>query len=134
MFSGASTVDSYASGKEIVNIKLPSVSSAKVSQAEDSDKPLVNTLQSKNAPAFHGLDQQIPDLVTLSLLPRSQWQSLINLDIIKVFTELLFTHVTSDCHTFLSTNFYWCAFYWRFCLQIKIVWFLCLRLQFPGQE
>ncbi|PON81318.1 Guanine nucleotide-binding protein, beta subunit [Trema orientale] len=84
MFSGASNVDSYASGKEVVSVKLPSVSSANGHQAEDSDKPVTNTLQSKDTTRFHGLDQQIPDLVTLSLLPRSQWQSLINLDIIKV--------------------------------------------------
>lgn len=85
MFSGASNVDSYASGKEVVSVKLPSVSSTKGSQAEDSNKQIVNsTLQSKDTTRFHGLDHQIPDLVTLSLLPRSQWQSLINLDIIKV--------------------------------------------------
>ncbi|XP_062115284.1 U3 small nucleolar RNA-associated protein 21 homolog [Humulus lupulus] len=85
MFSGASNVDSYASGKEVVRVKLPSVSSAKDSADDDSEKPTVNALQSKDtATPFHSLDQQIPDLVTLSLLPRSQWQSLINLDIIKV--------------------------------------------------
>ena len=84
MFSGASSVDSYASGKEVVSIKLPSVSSTKGSQVQDSDKPIANTLQSKDVRASFGLDQQIPELVTLSLLPRSQWQSLINLDIIKV--------------------------------------------------
>ncbi|PON41112.1 Guanine nucleotide-binding protein, beta subunit [Parasponia andersonii] len=84
MFSGASNVDSCASGKEVVSVKLPSVSSTNGHQAEDSDKPVMNTLQSKDTTRFRGLDQQIPDLVTLSLLPRSQWQSLINLDIIKV--------------------------------------------------
>ncbi|KAL5540737.1 hypothetical protein UlMin_044060, partial [Ulmus minor] len=84
MFSGALNVDSYASGKEVVSIKLPSVSSKKVSEDEDSTMPIVNHSQSKEATSFHALDQQIPDLVTLSLLPRSQWQSLINLDIIKV--------------------------------------------------
>ncbi|XP_027193066.1 uncharacterized protein [Cicer arietinum] len=37
-----------------------------------------------NGTTFPTQDKQIPDLVTLSLLPKSQWQSLINLDIIKV--------------------------------------------------
>lgn len=83
MFSGASNVDSYASGKEVVSVKLPSVSSMESSQVEDSDKAVVNHLESKEA-SFTTPDQQIPDLVTLSLLPKSQWQSLINLDIIKV--------------------------------------------------
>jgi U3 small nucleolar RNA-associated protein 21 len=53
---------------------------------KNSDEPVANHLQSKDAStAFLSQDQQIPDLVTLSLLPKSQWQSLINLDIIKVF-------------------------------------------------
>ncbi|KAM1104538.1 hypothetical protein ACFX15_012545 [Malus domestica] len=83
MFCGASKVDSYASGKEVRSVKLPSISSTKGSQDEDSDEPIVDHPQSKDAPAFTTLDLQIPDLVTLSLLPKSQWQSLINLDTIK---------------------------------------------------
>ncbi|KAM0985705.1 hypothetical protein ACFX13_013164 [Malus domestica] len=81
MFCGASKVDSYA--KEVRSVKLPSISSTKGSQDEDSDEPIVDHPQSKDAPAFTTLDLQIPDLVTLSLLPKSQWQSLINLDTIK---------------------------------------------------
>ncbi|KAM0989059.1 hypothetical protein FF1_013039 [Malus domestica] len=81
MFCGASKVDSYA--KEVRSVKLPSISSTKGSQPEDSDEPIVDHPQSKDAPAFTTLDLQIPDLVTLSLLPKSQWQSLINLDTIK---------------------------------------------------
>lgn len=86
MFSGASKVDSYASGKEVVSVKLPSVSSTKGSQDEDFDEPIAENPQAKDASAFTTRDLQIPDLVTLSLLPKSQWQSLINLDIIKVFS------------------------------------------------
>ncbi|KDP45683.1 hypothetical protein JCGZ_17290 [Jatropha curcas] len=84
MFSGASSVDSYASGKDVVNVKLPSVFSIESSQVQDSDKPIEKQLQqfgSFSSPAFI---QQIPELVTLSLLPKSQWQGLINLDIIKI--------------------------------------------------
>ncbi|XP_059651888.1 U3 small nucleolar RNA-associated protein 21 homolog [Cornus florida] len=83
MFSGVSTVDSYGSGKEIVSVKLPSVSSIEGSQDNDSDKPIVNHPHSKDTSLTPHLVQQIPDLVTLSLLPKSQWQSLINLDLIK---------------------------------------------------
>ncbi|KAF7806839.1 WD repeat-containing protein 36 [Senna tora] len=82
MFSSTSNFDSYASGKEVVSIKLPSVSSIEDSQVEHSDKPM-NSLKPNDAPGFPIQDKQIPDLVTLSLLPKSQWQSLINLDIIK---------------------------------------------------
>ncbi|XP_011019954.1 PREDICTED: U3 small nucleolar RNA-associated protein 21 homolog [Populus euphratica] len=86
MFSGASNIDSYASGKEVVNVKLLSLSSVEGSNVEneDTDKPIVNQSVSNEASTFPAFSQQIPDLVTLSLLPKSQWQSLINLDIIKV--------------------------------------------------
>ncbi|KAI4348100.1 hypothetical protein L6164_008861 [Bauhinia variegata] len=82
MFSSTSHVDSYASGKEVVNVKLPSISPAEQSEVEHSNK-LVTVSQAKVSPEFPIQDKQIPDLVTLSLLPKSQWQSLINLDIIK---------------------------------------------------
>ncbi|KAI3737322.1 hypothetical protein L2E82_27320 [Cichorium intybus] len=80
MFSGAPHIDSYGSGKEVVNVKLPSISSGEGSKDDaesDNDKPTLTN----SHPQL--LTQQIPDLVTLSLLPKSQWQSLINLDIIK---------------------------------------------------
>lgn len=82
MFSGSSSIDSYASGKEVVRVKLPSVSSTEGSH-KDSEK-LVNHLQLKDCFQNLHFHDRIPDLVTLSLLPKSQWQSLINLDIIKV--------------------------------------------------
>lgn len=84
MFTGAPNVESHGSGKEIVNVKLPSVSSTQGSQDDDSNKPVITHSEvaySSHAPLSVS---QIPDLVTLSLLPKSQWQSLINLDIIKV--------------------------------------------------
>lgn len=84
MFSSTSNVDSYASGKEVVSAKLPSISSTEHTVVEHSDKP-VNAAPPKDALGFPTQDKQIPDLVTLSLLPKSQWRSLINLDIIKVF-------------------------------------------------
>ncbi|WCJ34926.1 transducin family protein / WD-40 repeat family protein [Euphorbia peplus] len=85
MFSGASTIDSYASGKQIVKVKLPSISSVEGSQVEDSDKPASEPLQNaEKSSSFSISNHQIPELVTLSLLPKSQWQGLINLDIIKV--------------------------------------------------
>jgi len=84
MFSSTSNVDSYASGKEVVSVKLPSISSVERSQDEHSEE-LVNASQPKDDLDFPTQDKQIPELVTLSLLPKSQWQNLINLDIIKVF-------------------------------------------------
>ncbi|GLT28646.1 hypothetical protein SLA2020_035620 [Shorea laevis] len=85
MFSGASNVDSFASGKEVVNVKLPSVSQMDGLQVEDSDERAINHSVSEDVSPVSSIpNQQIPGLVTLSLLPKSQWQSLINLDIIKV--------------------------------------------------
>ncbi|XP_027106936.1 U3 small nucleolar RNA-associated protein 21 homolog isoform X2 [Coffea arabica] len=82
MFSGSANFESYGSGNEVLSVKLPSVAPAEGSPENDSEKaildaPLQDTSHSTK------LDKQIPDLVTLSLLPKSQWQSLINLDIIK---------------------------------------------------
>lgn len=84
IFSGASNVDSFASGKEVVKVKLPSISSMDGSQTEDSNEPVVDNSVSKDTSVSATFIKQIPELVTLSLLPKSQWQSLINLDIIKV--------------------------------------------------
>ncbi|KAE8697073.1 hypothetical protein F3Y22_tig00110634pilonHSYRG00095 [Hibiscus syriacus] len=84
IFSGAPNVDSFASGKEVVNIRLPSISSVDGSQLEDSDEPVTDNSVPKDASVSATFIKQIPELVTLSLLPKSQWQSLINLDIIKV--------------------------------------------------
>ena len=83
MFSGSSNINSYASGKEVVNVKLPSVSSTEGSH-KDSENPVLNPIQFKDDFQNPHFQEKIPDLVTLSLLPKSQWQSLINLDIIKV--------------------------------------------------
>ncbi|VFQ89188.1 unnamed protein product [Cuscuta campestris] len=83
MFSSASNVESYGSGKEIVSVKMPSVSSEETKDNDDKAtvvKPQEVLDSSQIVPT---LEQQIPGLVTLSLLPKSQWQSLINLDIIK---------------------------------------------------
>ncbi|KAL0552091.1 hypothetical protein IC582_011187 [Cucumis melo] len=68
MFTGSSNVDTLASGME----------------SEDRDENPSNLPESKDLSCLSISTQQIPDLITLSLLPRSQWQSLINLDIIKV--------------------------------------------------
>lgn len=84
MFSGALNIDSYASGKEIVSVKMPSVSSVEGSEDKQPTNPVVDRTESKETSVPSTFDGQIPDLVTLSLLPKSQWQSLINLDIIKV--------------------------------------------------
>lgn len=94
MFSGDSNIDSYASGKEIVSVKMPSVSSVEGCQDENSSEPDVHRTDRvpKDSSGLPTFKQQIPDLVTLSLLPKSQWQSLINLDIIKV-SLLSFMHL-----------------------------------------
>ncbi|KAK4383668.1 U3 small nucleolar RNA-associated protein 21 [Sesamum angolense] len=83
MFSAPGKADSYGSGREIVSVNLPTVSSVENSLANNFEEAKVNPEGAEDAYHFPVSDQQIPDLVTLSLLPKSQWQSLINLDIIK---------------------------------------------------
>ncbi|KAL8542233.1 hypothetical protein ACS0TY_003195 [Phlomoides rotata] len=82
MFSAPGKAGSYGSGKEIVNAHLPSVSTGNSLDSE-FEEIKVNSQEVQDAPEASVVHQQIPDLVTLSLLPKSQWQSLINLDIIK---------------------------------------------------
>lgn len=84
MFTGSSSIDSYASGKDILHVKLPSISAAegnKGTDVEEGDTKNSLVQESSTVPKF---DQTMPDLITLSLLPKTQWQSLINLDVIKV--------------------------------------------------
>ncbi|CAA0393660.1 unnamed protein product [Arabidopsis thaliana] len=84
MFSGLPSVESYARGKDVVNVKLPSVSALTSSEADDDmDRQVLENSEALQASSFSISQKQIPELVTLSLLPKSQWQSLINLDIIK---------------------------------------------------
>ncbi|PKA52914.1 Katanin p80 WD40 repeat-containing subunit B1 like [Apostasia shenzhenica] len=80
LFSGSMNVEAYAGGEQLKNVQLPSVSSKQGSHEEEAfgDPYHINEAFST---AY--VNHQIPDLVTLSLLPKSQWQSLINLDIIK---------------------------------------------------
>lgn len=83
MFSAPSKAGSYGSGKEIVSANLPSVSTGKSLDSNSNEANDVNPQEVQDVPQFSIGHQQIPDLVTLSMLPKSQWQSLINLDIIK---------------------------------------------------
>lgn len=84
IFSGSSNIDSYASGNEVRNAQLPSVSSKERSEEQESIDDSGNQYQIKTSFSSESFGHQMPNLVTLSLLPRSQWQSLTNLDIIKV--------------------------------------------------
>lgn len=93
-------MDSYSSGKEIRMLKIPSVSSTELSVNEETDYPKEHV----SAPAgtdFSKFNVQIPNLVTLSLLPRSQWQSLTMLDIIKVLSCLILVNSVT-CFPFVG--------------------------------
>ncbi|XP_021746798.1 U3 small nucleolar RNA-associated protein 21 homolog [Chenopodium quinoa] len=83
MFTGSSSIDSYVSGNDIRHINLPSISAAEGNKVTDFEKRNTHCLHVKETGIMQ-FDQKIPDLITLSLLPKTQWQSLINLDIIKV--------------------------------------------------
>ncbi|KAJ1260095.1 hypothetical protein BS78_10G205900 [Paspalum vaginatum] len=82
LFSVSTNTENYASGKHVRNVSLPAVSSTERSDEEQVHNS-GDSYQSNIKP-FVIMDHQIPNLITLSLLPRSQWRSLTNLDIIKV--------------------------------------------------
>lgn len=84
MFSASSSVESYASGNKVRCIQMPSVSSKEGYEEQECVESSVDQNQLKKPSIAAEFDQQIPNLITLSLLPKSQWQSLTNLDIIKV--------------------------------------------------
>ncbi|XP_039138391.1 WD repeat-containing protein 36 [Dioscorea cayenensis subsp. rotundata] len=82
MFSGSSHRNSYASGENVCSVQMPSVS-AKGGEAE-SVHTLSDPDQIRNKRSASHFESRLPNLITLSLLPKSQWQSLTNLDIIKI--------------------------------------------------
>lgn len=83
MFSGSASFESFGSGNEVLSVKLPSIAPVEGSPENDSEKAILDASFQDTSHSTKFLDKQIPHLVTLSLLPKSQWQSLINLDIIK---------------------------------------------------
>lgn len=83
MFTGSSSIDSYASGKDIRHVNLPSISAAEGNDLADIEKGNTEHSLVKGIDTSK-FDLKMPDLITLSLLPKTQWQSLNNLDIIKV--------------------------------------------------
>lgn len=82
LFSTSRSIENYASGKHVRNVCLPAVSSTERPEEEQAHNS--EDSNQSNIKPFVMMDHQIPNLITLSLLPRSQWQSLTNLDIIKV--------------------------------------------------
>lgn len=95
IYSGALDSEIYGSGKDIVKVSLPTVSSVETTDLGDADalnlisKELIGGEGQQSLPGdeeqicSHG-SQIMPGLVMLSLLPKVQWQSLVNLDIIKM--------------------------------------------------
>lgn len=64
--------------------------------AEQDDSAHLSSAHNRRQPS--GAPQPLePHLVTLSLLPRSQWQSLVHLDAIKVCMLRLYTTVHVSC-------------------------------------
>ncbi|CAO2838503.1 unnamed protein product [Amaranthus hypochondriacus] len=84
MFSGSSSIEPYASGKNVMHVSLPSVSTAQASKDTDLEEGDTEHLYLEKTAKMPIFDQKMPDLITLSLLPKTQWQSLVNLDVIKV--------------------------------------------------
>ncbi|XP_078434530.1 transducin family protein / WD-40 repeat family protein [Wolffia australiana] len=80
IFSGSSTIGTYSRVKEVKLLNFPA---ADQSEDQESEQPRAGHVSHEETFDLSNLQVQIPNLVTLSLLPRSQWQSLTKLDIIK---------------------------------------------------
>lgn len=90
MFLGSSDANTHVGVDKIVSVKLPSISSVEGDMGQDISGITLNNTELEDCSDFAASTKKIPDLVTLSLLPKSQWQSLINLDVIKVNTLLIY--------------------------------------------
>jgi U3 small nucleolar RNA-associated protein 21 len=79
----------YGSGEDVVKVSMPSLSSSQFAEDDNSAQD-VTLISPESQPTAWEVDelphkpQIMPELVTLSLLPKSQWQSLVKLDIIKM--------------------------------------------------
>ncbi|CAA7047088.1 unnamed protein product [Microthlaspi erraticum] len=63
MFSGAPNVNSYASGQNVVNVRLPSVSALTSSEADDDIEMETQVSEGEKAISFSISPKQIPELV-----------------------------------------------------------------------
>lgn len=98
MYSGLEDSDIMPRGvPHTASVAMPTVSSGTtLAEVEVAEVDPVSVLPSNGREdgggvaevVGEGLRQLLPDLVTLAMLPRSQWQNLINLDIIKVGHQL----------------------------------------------
>jgi U3 small nucleolar RNA-associated protein 21 len=68
-------VFAHSFGRDLINICL--ISDVKSEESDDD-------VDQEEFSAFKSPEQISNDLVTLSLLPNSRWQNLLNLDVIKV--------------------------------------------------
>ena len=93
MFSGSSTYMNTDFGrKEVKVLNFPAVDESETTGSEPMETQHVSIPETIHLSNLH---VQIPNLVTLSLLPKSQWQSLTKLDIIKVLVFHFFLLMVS---------------------------------------
>ncbi|CAM6100981.1 unnamed protein product [Calypogeia fissa] len=85
-------VEPSGSGKSVVHVSMPTVSSSDGTALENEPSEAGAGMERENSslivPRKDGtssaISQILPSLITLAMLPKSQWQALVNLDIIKV--------------------------------------------------
>ncbi|KAH9300656.1 hypothetical protein KI387_012239, partial [Taxus chinensis] len=90
MYSGAEDLESFISGEQVVKVSMPTVSSRRASEDTEENNTLVADPATEKPDISNSLREDLcsaqltPGLVTLAMLPKTQWQSLVNLDIIKM--------------------------------------------------
>ncbi|KAJ7294300.1 hypothetical protein O6H91_Y267700 [Diphasiastrum complanatum] len=87
IYSGLDKPELCGSGNVVVNVHMPTVAVKRESLQEDLPGTTSDDFESKSEMVsvedVASRSQITPELVTLSLLPKTQWQGLVNIDIIK---------------------------------------------------
>lgn len=115
MYSGLGDSATKGSGDNTRVVALPTLGLTK-EDGMDEDEEMPEVVASEATPAVSiedeemmipALDLSTPSLITLTLLPKTQWKGLVNLDIIKVPLVLFIYCMWS------LINF--CCLVWLFC-------------------
>jgi hypothetical protein len=107
LYSGFADLVVQGSGKAVRDMSMPTVSASKDGIIDEVEKmpelPAEDIMTSANDSHDETISveskQITPNLITLSMLPKPQWQGLINLDTIKVVlvSFFIFYFATSCC-------------------------------------
>lgn len=119
MYSGLTDLAIRGSGEETRVVSMPTVSIPKEGSLEEDEDMLEAAASNATIRISEDSDEDtkeeqiMPSLITLTMLPKTQWKGLVNLDIIKVCCTSLSCHESSPswssklrAHLGAVSNFY----------------------------